>query len=156
MLLVFMLVTLLQLLLVHLLLSPVILVTQLQLYLQLPLFLVMLAPLCLSFTTMLEVWFLKYCRWIMCSCWGKQSWYNLHCGVLALPGHSWRWHSSLDGYIAHRLDRNRHGGGVLIYVRATFTSNTLPSHKNLEILTLTVHNGATKVCISLLYRSPHL
>ena len=47
--------TLLQLLLVHLLLSPVILVTQLQLYLQLPLFLVMLAPLCLSFTTMLEV-----------------------------------------------------------------------------------------------------
>ena len=42
------------------------------------------------------------------------------------------------------------------HARATFTSNTLPSHNNLETLTLTVHNRATKVCISLLYLSPLL
>ena len=29
----------------------------------------------------------------------------------------------IQGYIAHRLDRNKHGGGLLIYVKNLFSSS---------------------------------
>lgn len=61
----------------------------------------------------------------------------------------------LLGYQVHRLDRNRHGGGVLIYVRDNFVANLYPSPDNLEILTLSIFNVNNKVCISLFYRPPN-
>ena len=62
---------------------------------------------------------------------------------------------ALFGYQVHRLDRNRHGGGVLFYVRDNFVTNLYPSPDNLEILTLSISNVNNKVCISLFYRPPN-
>ena len=61
----------------------------------------------------------------------------------------------LPGYDVHRLDRNRHGGGILVYVRSNFVSKVYPFPGNLELLTLSVCNGNDKVCISLFYRPPN-
>ena len=51
----------------------------------------------------------------------------------------------------YRRDRNRHGGGILIYVRDHFVCNILPSADNLEIITVSVCHGSSKVFISLFY-----
>ena len=56
---------------------------------------------------------------------------------------------ALPGYQVHRLDRNRHGGGILVYVRDSFVSNLLSSPDNLELLTLSIANDINKVCLSL-------
>ena len=55
----------------------------------------------------------------------------------------------------HRLDRNRHGGGVLFYVRNIFASVLYPTPDNLEVLTLSIGNNVNKACISLPYRPPN-
>ena len=52
---------------------------------------------------------------------------------------------ALPGYQVYRKDRNRHGGGVLIYVRDHFVCNILPSADNLEIITVSVCHGPSKV-----------
>ena len=62
---------------------------------------------------------------------------------------------ALPGYQVHRLDRNRHGGGIPVYVRDSFVSNLLSSPDNLELLTLSIANDINKVCLSLFYRPPH-
>ena len=62
---------------------------------------------------------------------------------------------TLPGYQVHRLDRNRHGGGILVYVKDSFVSNSLSSPDNLELLTLSIANDINKVCLSLFYRPPH-
>ena len=51
---------------------------------------------------------------------------------------------ALPGYQVYRKDRNRHGGGVLIYVRDNFVCNILPSADNLEIITVSVCHGPSK------------
>ena len=61
----------------------------------------------------------------------------------------------LPGYEVHRLDRNRHGGGVLVYVRNIFITVLYPSPVNLELLTLSISTSVNKVYISLLYRPPN-
>ena len=58
---------------------------------------------------------------------------------------------ALPGYQVYRRDRNRHGGGILIYVRDHFACNILPSADNLEIITVSVCHGPSKVFISLFY-----
>ena len=62
---------------------------------------------------------------------------------------------AICGYHSYRLDRNRHGGGVIVYVRSCFVTTLVPvpSH-GLEIISLTVSNGIGKVCISVFYRPP--
>ena len=64
-------------------------------------------------------------------------------------------HDTVCGYQLYRLDRNRHGGGVIVYVRSCFVTTLVPvpSH-GLEIISLTVSNGIGKVCISVFYRPP--
>ena len=62
---------------------------------------------------------------------------------------------TIIGYQVFRLDRNRHGGGVLIYSRDNFVCHILPSVISLEILSLIINNGHNKVCISLFYRPPN-
>ena len=61
----------------------------------------------------------------------------------------------LPGYRVYRRDRNRHGGGVLIYVKLIFVTSLYPSPDNLELLTLSVSNNVNKAYISLFYRPPN-
>ena len=64
---------------------------------------------------------------------------------------------SLPGYQVIRLDRNRHGGGILIYVHNAITSKVLLSGPNeLEFLavSLCTPNSNRKHCVALLYRPP--
>ena len=53
-----------------------------------------------------------------------------------------------------RLDRNRHGGGVLMYVLDKYIVKRLPSHASLELLTVTLHYGNYRSCLSLFYPPP--
>ena len=62
---------------------------------------------------------------------------------------------ALPGYQVYGRDRNRHGGGVLIYVRNNFVCNILPSADNLEIITVSICHGPSKVFISLFYQPPN-
>ena len=57
---------------------------------------------------------------------------------------------ALSGYQLYRRDRNRRGG-VLIYVKDHFVCSMLPSADNLEIITVSVCYGPSKVFISILY-----
>ena len=64
---------------------------------------------------------------------------------------------SLFGYHLCRLDRNRHGGGVVVYTRDIFQFTQLPQpDSDLELLTLILqHNTVpTRFCISVFYRPP--
>jgi len=61
---------------------------------------------------------------------------------------------SLPGYQQLRLDRGRHGGGVIMYISYKFTVKRLPSHPLIELLTITLHSGNYKSCLSLFYRHP--
>ena len=64
---------------------------------------------------------------------------------------------SLVGYHLCRLDRNRHGGGVVIYTKDIFQFTQLPQpDSDLELITLTLQHNIvpTRFCISLFYRPP--
>ena len=61
---------------------------------------------------------------------------------------------SIPGFQTMRLDRNRHGGGVLMYVSDKYIVKRLPSHASLELLTVTLHCGNYRSCLSLFYRPP--
>ena len=62
---------------------------------------------------------------------------------------------SINGYVVHRLDRNRHGGGVLVYIKDKFLCKVIPhQHDSLEIISFSLHHGVNKVCFSLFYRPP--
>ena len=63
--------------------------------------------------------------------------------------------SYLHGYQVYRRDRNRHGGSILIYFRDHFVCNILPSADNLEIITVSVCHGPSKIFVSLFYRPPN-
>ena len=61
----------------------------------------------------------------------------------------------IPGYQLHRLDRNRHGGGVLMYASEQLIVNPLPlCGSNLELLPLSVELLDQYICISIFYRPP--
>ena len=61
---------------------------------------------------------------------------------------------AIPGYQLVRLDRNRHGGGVLMYVLHKFIVKLFPTHPSLELLTVTIQCDNHKHCLSLFYRPP--
>ena len=62
---------------------------------------------------------------------------------------------SIPDYSVIRLDRNRHGGGIAIYVRNNVMVNTLLySPSGLEFMLVSLCNFTCKLCIGLLYRPP--
>ena len=64
---------------------------------------------------------------------------------------------SIQDYDVIRLDRNRHGGGVLIYIHTSFTWEVLlRGPNNLKFLSLSIRPfcSAFKHCVSVLYRPP--
>ena len=62
----------------------------------------------------------------------------------------------IQGYNILRKDRNRHGGGVLMYIKDQFITEILPQHcvNNLEILPVVVRHSNFKFCITAFYRPP--
>ena len=64
---------------------------------------------------------------------------------------------SIYTLILFRKDRNRHGGGVLIYVSDALQCKRLNVRacEDLEILSIIVHNEHSKLGISLFYRPPN-
>ena len=61
----------------------------------------------------------------------------------------------IDGYQIVRLDRNRHGGGVMFYVSEDFQFSVLPACPGLELLSLIIQENNSKCCVSLFYRPPN-
>ena len=64
---------------------------------------------------------------------------------------------SIENYHLTRLDRNRHGGGVVIYIHASLTWEVLFGGANdLEFLSLSITSAGSlcKHCVSVLYRPP--
>ena len=64
----------------------------------------------------------------------------------------------IQGYCVHRLDRNRHGGGVLLFVKDVFTCSVLyKGDFELEFIVLSIKQSVTtspEFCIALFYRPP--
>ncbi len=61
----------------------------------------------------------------------------------------------LSSYQLFRLDRNRHGGGVLMYVKSNLSAEVIIQGTfNLEFLSICVKYHTFKCCISLFYRPP--
>ena len=61
----------------------------------------------------------------------------------------------IPGYLCCRLDRNRHGGGLITYFKSTMDYKCVLSGPNgLELFFFLLHNGNCKICLGLLYRPP--
>ena len=59
---------------------------------------------------------------------------------------------TIPGYCIIRLDRNRHGGGVLMYIRCTLQTQVLSlGPSDLEPLIVSINNAT---CMGLFYRPP--
>ena len=63
---------------------------------------------------------------------------------------------SLDGYNISRVDRNRHGGGILIFVKSTLVLKVVfNGNCNLELLIASVSNSCNRqCCVGVLYCPP--
>ena len=63
---------------------------------------------------------------------------------------------AINGYDVIRADRNRHGGGVLIYINKTFIHRVIfRGDHELELLIVSVSNCFGRcVCLGVLYRPP--
>ena len=60
----------------------------------------------------------------------------------------------IEGYQVVRLDRNRHGGGILFYVSNAITYKMLPQCVGLELLSIAITGNNCKACVTLFYRPP--
>ena len=61
----------------------------------------------------------------------------------------------LPDYSSIRVDRNRHGGGIVIFYRSTLGYKPILLGPNdLELSIVSIHNGNCRVCIALFYRPP--
>ena len=61
----------------------------------------------------------------------------------------------IEGYHIVRYDRNRHGGGVLLYVSNAITCKVLPQCDGLELLSIVITGNNCKACVTLFYRPPN-
>ena len=64
----------------------------------------------------------------------------------------------VQGYCVHRVDRNRHGGGVLIFVKSLFSCSVLFSGSpEFEFIILSIKcsvGPSPDFCVALFYRPP--
>ena len=61
----------------------------------------------------------------------------------------------ISGYDIIRLDHNRHGGGVLLFVNSVYTHNILFSGcSELELVIVSVYNNSLPLTLALFYRPP--
>ena len=63
---------------------------------------------------------------------------------------------TIPNYCLVRLDRNRHGGSVLLYIRDDLSYNVIfMGPENLELLGITLYNGNNnRLCLCTLYSPP--
>ena len=61
---------------------------------------------------------------------------------------------AIPGYYTVRRDRNRHGGGVLMYIQQKYMVMQLPVDPHLELITVSTHYRNVNFCFSLFYRPP--
>lgn len=62
----------------------------------------------------------------------------------------------IDNYDIVRLDRNRHGGGVMFFVISSLSHSLVFSgSENLELIVISLNLPQTKVCVGLFYRPPN-
>lgn len=55
---------------------------------------------------------------------------------------------SVPGYLLYRCDRDRHGSGVLMYIKEYTQVKLLRPCPGLEILVLSLNNGSNRVCLT--------
>ena len=56
----------------------------------------------------------------------------------------------IDGYNIVRLDRNRHGGGVLLFINSVFTHHLVfTGSRDLELVVVTIHLLSVSLTIAL-------
>ena len=62
----------------------------------------------------------------------------------------------IPNYQVLRLDRNRHGGGILLYIHNSRTYSVIKGPSNLELMLISVGQASStnKFCIDVFYRSP--
>ena len=61
----------------------------------------------------------------------------------------------IDGYDIVRLDRNRHGGGVLLFVNSVYSHSTVfTGTHELELIIISVRLQFSSLTIALFYRPP--
>ena len=63
----------------------------------------------------------------------------------------------IPNYQVLRLDRNRHGGGILLYIHNSLTYNVIstgPSNLELMLISVGQASSTSKFCIGVFYRSP--
>ena len=65
---------------------------------------------------------------------------------------------ALPNYQCVRRDRDRHGGGVLIYIHSSLAFDLLTSDVGIELLVVCVssYKSSSKLCLALYFRLPHL
>ena len=63
---------------------------------------------------------------------------------------------AITGYTIFRRDRNRHGGGIIIFVKDTLSCTILPTSTSpsMEFISLIFEFCSSKFCISAFYRPP--
>ncbi len=63
---------------------------------------------------------------------------------------------SIPGYQVIRLDRDRHGGGIIVYVLEKYTVKILNKGPlDLEFFSTSIHHALFKACLCVLYRPPN-
>lgn len=63
---------------------------------------------------------------------------------------------SIDGYRIIRLDRNRHGGGVALFISSNLSHKVIYlGNGSFECIIVSLQFGPCKVCVCLLYRPPN-
>ena len=62
---------------------------------------------------------------------------------------------SIQGYQCYRHDRNRHGGGIVVYVRDCLSATSIVDNIELELLTLSLTVKNRKTTIGTFYRPPN-
>ena len=61
----------------------------------------------------------------------------------------------ISGFNLLRLDRNQHGGGIVLYIKNIFSHNIIfLGNCTFECIVVSVLIGSCKFCICLLYRPP--
>ena len=61
----------------------------------------------------------------------------------------------IDGYNIVRLDRTRHGGGILLFINSVFAHHLVfTGSPELELVVVTIHLLLVSLTIALFYRPP--
>jgi len=60
----------------------------------------------------------------------------------------------IPGYVTVRLDRSRHGGEIIMYIKSVFSYNVLfTGDSNFECVIVSLKLDSCKFCVCLLYRA---